>query len=143
LRQIKAFDGFSQRYFFAVLLGRPAEEADVIHDGFGQKTTCRIAGERSALVPLAHLGTVFVQDERNVRVMRRRHAKRLEQGDVLGGVAEMVLAADDVGDVHFQIVNDIDEVKHRLAVGAHDDEVGIGLFAVGQVAADFADDGRG
>ena len=50
--------------------------------------------------------------------MRRLHAERLEQRDVLGGVAQMVLAADDVGDVHLQIVNHIHEMKHRLAVAS-------------------------
>jgi hypothetical protein len=72
--------------------------------------------------------------------MRRRHAKRLEQRDVLGGVAQMILAADDVGDVHFEVVNDVDEVEHGLAVGALDDEIGIKLLAVGQFADDVADD---
>ena len=33
-----------------------------------------------------------------------------------------------------------DEMEHRLAVGAQDHEVGIGFFAVGEVAADFAFD---
>ena len=52
----------------------------------------------------------------------------------------MILAADDVRDVHLQIVNDVDEVEHGLAVGALDDEVGIRLLAVGQFADDVADD---
>ena len=72
--------------------------------------------------------------------MRRLHAKRLEERDVLGGVAQVVLAADDVRDVHFQIVNDVDEMKHRLAVRALNDEVRVLLLAVGEFADDFADD---
>ena len=31
----------------------------------------------------------------------------------------MIFAADDVGDVHLQVVNDVDEMEHGLAVGAH------------------------
>jgi hypothetical protein len=75
-----------------------------------------ISRERRASVAFAHLGAVEVQDKRDVRVMRRLHAKRLEECDVLGGVAQMILATDDVCDVHLQIVNHIYEMKHRLAV---------------------------
>ena len=52
----------------------------------------------------------------------------------------MILAADDVRDVHLQIVNDVDKMKHGLSVGTQDDEVGINLLAVGQLADDIADD---
>ena len=121
-------------------LGDQPRRQRIIHDGFGQKSVVEIAGQRRALVALAHLGAVVVEDERDVRVMRRRHAKRLEERNVLGGVAQMIFAADDVGDVHFQIVNDVDEMEHGLAVGALDDEVGIGFLAVGQFADDVADD---
>ena len=70
---------------------------------------------------------VAVQDERDVRVLRRLDAERAEQRDVLGGVAQVILAANDVRDAHLQIVHDVDEVEHGLAVGAHDDEVGVQL----------------
>ena len=140
LRQVEAFDDIGEGKFFGVVLGRPAEEAEVIDNGFGQKSVVEVAGEGRALVALAHLRAVAVQDERDVRVMRRRHAERLEQRDVLGGVAQVVLAANDVRDVHFQIVNDIDEMEHRLAVGAHDDEIGVGLLAVGEFAQHITDD---
>ena len=90
-------------------------------------------------VALAHLGAVAVQDERDVRVMRRFDAEGLEERDVLGGVAQVIFAADDVRDVHLQIVNDVDEMKHRLAVGAQDDEIGINFLAVGELAQHVAD----
>ena len=60
--------------------------------------------------------------------------------DVYKRQAQMIFAADDVRDVHLQIVNDIDEVEHGLAVGALDDEVGIHFLSVGQFADDVADD---
>src|ERR1035437_7044956 len=72
--------------------------------------------------------------------MRRLHPKRLEERDVPGGVAQVVLAADDVRDIHFQIVNDVDEMKHWLAVRAQNDEIGINFLAVGQFADNIADD---
>ena len=72
--------------------------------------------------------------------MRRWYAERLEQCDVLGGVAQVVLAANDVRDAHLQVVHDVDEMEHGLTVGAHDDKVGIGFFAVGEFAEYIADD---
>ena len=52
----------------------------------------------------------------------------------------MVFAAYDVGDFHFQIIHDVDEVEHRLAVGADNDEIRVQPFAVGQFAGDIAND---
>ena len=50
----------------------------------------------------------------------------------------MILATDDVRDVHLDVIHNIDEMKHRLTVGAHDHEIRIGLFAVGEFADDVA-----
>jgi hypothetical protein len=71
-----------------------------------------------------------------VRVARRLDAKGAEKGDVLGRVGKVVLAADDVRDVHLQVIHHVDEVKHRLAIGPDDDEIRVGLFAIGQFARD-------
>ena len=54
---------------------------------------------------------------------RRLVAERPEQQDVLRRVREVVLAADDVGDLHRGVVDDDREVVERRAVGADDDEV--------------------
>ena len=54
---------------------------------------------------------------------RHAVAERLEQQDVLGRVADVVLAADDVADAHRRIVDDDREVVERRPVAAHDDEV--------------------
>ena len=58
-------------------------------------------------------------------------AEGTEQGQMLGGVAQVVLAADDMGDVHLQIVHHINQMKHRLPVRAHNDEIRVQLFTVG------------
>ena len=50
----------------------------------------------------------------------------------------MILAADDARDVHLDVVHNVDEMKHRLTVGAHDHEIRIGLLAVGEFADDVA-----
>ena len=55
----------------------------------------------------------------------RLGAEGLEELEVLRGVGEVVLAADHVGDLHLDIVDDVDEVEDRFAVGAEDHEVAI------------------
>ena len=47
------------------------------------------------------------------------------------GLGQVIFAADDMGDAHFQIINDIDQMKHGLAVRPHDDKVGLDFFAIG------------
>ena len=53
----------------------------------------------------------------------RRLAERREQHHLPGGVGDVVLAADDVGDLHARVVHDHGEVVGVAAVGALDDEV--------------------
>ena len=54
---------------------------------------------------------------------RHRMAERLEQQDVLRRVADVVLAADHVADLHRRVVDDDREVVERRPVAADDDEV--------------------
>ncbi len=74
-----------------------------------------------------------------MRVLGRLDAKRAEQRDVLGGVAQVILPANDVRDAHLQVIHHVDQVEHRLPVRAHDDEVRVSLLAVGQLAPHVAD----
>ena len=68
---------------------------------------------------------------------RLRVAERPEQQDVLGRVREVVLAADDVADLHRRVVDDDREVVERRAVAADDHEV---AAEVGDVDLDVAAD---
>ena len=54
---------------------------------------------------------------------RLRMAERPEQQDVLGGVGQVVLAADDVADLHRGVIDDDREVVERGAIRPDDDEV--------------------
>ncbi len=55
--------------------------------------------------------------------LRLAVAERPDQRNVLGRVAQMVLAADDVGDRHGLVVDHHHEVVERHPVAAHDHEV--------------------
>ena len=50
-------------------------------------------------------------------------AERLVDLRLAGGVGQMVVAADDVGDAHVVVVDDDGEHVGRRAVGAQQDEV--------------------
>ena len=138
LRQVEQLDDFAHRHLLAIVLRRPAEQAEIIQHRLRRVTVLGVMGERSAGVALAHLASVLVQDQRNVRVMRRLHAECVEERDVLRRVAQVIFATNDVRDAHLQIINHVHEVEHRLAIRTHDDEVRIDRLAVRQFAADIA-----
>ena len=59
-----------------------------------------------------------------------------DEGDVLRGVAQVILSADDVGDLHRLVVDHDHEVIERHAVGSHDHEVPEQLVVELDLAAD-------
>ena len=128
-------DDLVDRQHFLAVGGRPAEQAEVVADGGGQVAALLVFLDEGALVALGHLAwSVGLEDERDVGVFRRFDAESLEELEVLRGVGEVVLAADHVGDPHLDVVDDVDEVEDRFAVGAEDHEVAV--FDAGDLAAD-------
>ena len=68
--------------------------------------------------------------QRQVSKFRRRHAESLVDQDLFVRVRQMVLAADDVGDAHLDVVADDREIIERMAVRAEQDEIlGVGIIA--------------
>ena len=103
--------------------GRPAEEREVVDERLLDEALRDVVGDGGLALALAHLGAVGVEDQRQVAEHRLLEAQRLEQQDVLGRVADVVLAADHVADGHRGVVDHHGEVVERRAVGADDDEV--------------------
>ena len=52
-----------------------------------------------------------------------RPAQCLVEQDLPGSVVQMVVSANDVGDLHVSVVDNDGEVVHEAAVGAADDEI--------------------
>ena len=129
--QIETLDEIGNGEEFLAVAGRPSEEGQVVDDGIGVESVVDVIGDDGALVALAHLGAIRIQDQGHVGVAWCGNAEGIEQGDVLGGVRQVVLAADDMRDAHLQVVDDVDEVEHGLAIAADDDPVRILLLAVG------------
>jgi hypothetical protein len=74
-------------------------------------------------VALGELLAVRAVQERQVREGGRLGAERLVDEQLLGRVGEVVLPADDVGDLRVEVVDRDGEVVERGAVGAGDDRV--------------------
>ena len=127
-------DLFDRQHFLAVG-GRPTEQAKVVADGGGQVAALLVFLDEGALVALRHLArAVGLENERNVAVDGRLGAEGLEKLEVFRGIGEVILAADHVRDLHLDVVDDVDEVEDRFAVGAENHEVAI--FDARDLAAD-------
>ena len=137
--QVEALDDFLDVEDLAVVLGRPAQQAEIVDDGLGGEAFGDVAAHRRALVALAHLGAVAVEDQRDVGEPGRLRAECLVEFEVLGGVGEVIFAADDVGHAHLDVVDDVDEMEDPAAVRAPDGDVGMRL-RVGEVKLDAAAD---
>lgn len=87
-----------------------------------------VFGDAGTLVALAHFGSVLVQNERNVRELWRRSVEGPVEIEVARGIGEMIFPPQNVGDLHFDVVDDIDEVEDVGTIGAADGHVG--FFAV-------------
>ena len=74
-------------------------------------------------VSLGELAAVGSQDQGMMPVAWRRLAQGREKHQLAGGVGDVVLAPDDVGDLHAGVVDHHGEVVGEAAVGALDDEV--------------------
>ena len=137
--QLEQPDDFVDLDFFAVILRRPAEQAKIIAHRFGKKTFLDVGVEARPDVALAHLRAVLIQDERDVREARRLRAQRAVKLDVLRRIRKVILAPDDVGDFHLEVVDHVDEMKNPRAVRPADRHVGV-RFGIRQVKIDLSAD---
>ena len=94
-----------------------------------QEALALVLLDADAAVALGQLGAVRAEDERHVAEAGRSQAESFVEDDLLGGVRDVVVAAQDVGDAQEGVVDDAGEVVGRRAVGLDDDLVleGVGL----------------
>ena len=70
-------------------------------------------GNARTAITLAELFALVIQDERNVAEDRRLLAKRIVELDVLGRVGEVILAADHMRELHFDVVHHIHKMENK------------------------------
>ena len=136
-REIENPNDLGQVELLPIVLRRPAEQAEKIADSFRQITVLYISDEARALVALAHLRSVQIQDERDVSETRRRDAEGPINLNVFRRVGQMVLAPDHVGDFHLDVVHDVDEMENPRAIRPPNRHVGI-RPGIGQIEFDVA-----
>ncbi len=78
---------------------------------------------RLGAVPLGKLGAVRPVDQRDVGEGRRFQPRASIDQGLAGGVVQVVVAADHVGDAHVVVVDHHGQVVGRRAVGAQQDQV--------------------
>src|ERR1700736_529508 len=74
-----------------------------------------------------------------MRVMRRRYAEGAKNLDVLRRVGKMILAPNDMGDLHFDVVDHVNEMKDPGAVRPANRHVRM-RAGVGKIEIDLAAD---
>ena len=142
----KASSSSGAAHLLAVVLGRPAQQAQKIHESVRQKAGVAIGrdADHGAVAALGKLGAIGGHQQRQVRECRRRDARGFEDQHVLEGVGQVILAADDVADAQVHVVGAGGQVVSGHAVAAQQREVldiggGFGLLAVdGIVETDMA-----
>jgi hypothetical protein len=137
--QLEKLKNFLEREHLAVVLGRPAEQAEVVADRFRRVTALDKVGHARAAIPLAEFFSFVIQDQGNVSVGGRFGSKRVVQLDVFRRIRKVIFAADDVGDLHLQIIDHIHKVKNPRAIGSADRHVRMGPW-VGHIEFNAAAD---
>ena len=119
----EGLDELLAAHHLAVVSGRPAEEHEEVEERLRQVPLfLELADERRAVALRVGLA-LRVHDHRQVRVLRHGRAEGLEDLDVLEGVLDVVVAADDVRDALLDVVHDVGDVEDGRTVGTDDDEI--------------------
>ncbi len=100
-----------------------AHEAEEVDDGLGEVPGLAVVDERDGVFALGDLGFVGVSEQGHVPEAGALPAEGLVEEDVLGGGGDPLFGADDVGDAHEVVVDDVGEVVGGEAVGLHEDLV--------------------
>jgi len=83
----------------------PAEEGEVVDHGFGQIAHLAEGGDGGGAVALGKTLAVCAENRGEVRELGQGPAEGLVDGDLLGSVGDVVVATDDVGDLHEGVVD--------------------------------------
>ncbi len=102
---------------------RPAEQGQVVDHRVGQDAEILELLDAGRAVPLAEALAVGAEDHRQVPELRRLPAERPEDQQLERRVADVVVAAQHVADLHGVVVHHHGEVVGRKAIGLHDDAV--------------------
>ena len=118
-----------------------AHEAEEVDHGFGEEAGLAVVDERDGIFALGDLGLVEIAQEWHVPEARQLPAEGLVEQDVLGRGGDPLLGADDVGDLHEVVVDDVGEMVSGEAVGLHEHLVVDVVVVEGDGVAKFVAEG--
>ena len=126
-REREALDQLVRREHGRVVACAPAEQGEIVAHGLGEVARVAQLLDGGCAVALGELLAVGAMQQRQVRIRRERRvasdprcARGLQHEQLLGGVREMVLAADHVRDRSVEVVDRDGEVVEHGSVGACD-----------------------
>ena len=117
-------DELLDRAHLDVVARPPAQQGEVVAHRGSEEAARLVVGDGDVVAPLGELLALLVDQQRQVgEDGQRPELERLPEQDVARRVADVVLAADDVGDAHVGVVDGVGHDEQRCAGGAQDDEV--------------------
>ncbi len=119
----EALDQLLRRHDRRVVVVRPAEQRQEVHQRLGEVARLAELVDRLGAVALRQLLPVVAEHVRHVRVDGQLGAERAQDLDLLRRVRDVVVAADHVGDAVVHVLDGRGEVVGRPAVRADDDDV--------------------
>ena len=110
-----------RKHFFVAV--RPAQPREIVDERLGKIAVLFVLHHADRAVSLGQALAIGTENHRNVCELRQRRAERFEDVDLARRVVDVVVAADNVRDVHVQIVHHHAEIVRGHAIGTHDDQV--------------------
>ena len=107
----------------AVVAGIPAKEKKIVEKRLGNIPLLTEFTDKRGAITLGVGFTLRIDNHREMPVLRRRRAKRLEKLYVLEGVLHMVVAADDVRNTLVDVINHVRQMENGRPIAADDGEV--------------------
>ena len=124
--KIERLHQFGQREKLLIVCRTPAQQGDEIHHCFRQIALITKVLNRHVALTFAEFGSIRIEDERQVRKLRRLPAQVAVEQQMLRERRQPLLAPHAVGDAHVMIVHDDRKVVGRKAI-ALDDHLILGL----------------
>src|SRR5271165_6606723 len=83
----------------------PTKPQEIVTQGFGQVAHFAIGLDAESAMPLGELGSVRTVDKRDMGKFGNRPVEGAVDLRLAKGVVEMVVAADDMGDLHVAVID--------------------------------------
>ena len=125
-----------------VIAVAPAQAGQIVAQGLGQIALVGIVAHGLGTVALGQLGPVGTVDQRDMGEGRLGKVQGLIDQGLTGGIVQVVIAANDVGDAHVVVIDDDCQIVGRRSVGAQQHQIVQILVVEGHGALDqILDDG--